>query len=84
MMKRPRWLDWLNLLILSVVIVAPLGALLWAAFCGGSNGNGKSLALVGARQLLLLGRSVCLALCASGIGTVRICSSVSVEATNVT
>jgi iron(III) transport system permease protein len=70
MMRRPRWLDGLNLLILSVVLVAPLGALLWAAFSEGSNGNPKAApALVGAQHALLLGRSVCLAVCAGGVGT---------------
>lgn len=70
MMKRPRWLDGLNLLILSVVLVAPLGALLWAAFAGSSDGNPKAApALVGSQQVVLLGQSVCLAACASGFGT---------------
>lgn len=70
MTQRPRWLDGLNLLILSVVLFAPLAALLWAAFSGGSQGNQQAApALVGVQQLVLLGRSVCLAVCAGGIGT---------------
>jgi iron(III) transport system permease protein len=66
-----RWLPWLNLVILAVVLMAPLGALLGSAFSGLERKEPKSLpVLAGMQPLVLLGRSVGLAFCAAGFGSV--------------